>query len=297
MWQADRGQLSGPVVTDSGITVQQTDWNDLSQAVRDLVQARTGPVLAARTVSAGLNSQLAAALDTADGQLFIKGLRTDHPGVVRQRREAMINSHVLSLAPPLRWQAEGAGWNLLAFSYIRGARHADYTPGSADLPAVVQVINQLQQIPCPNLPVKRAEQRWAAYVGPGADLSLLAGTSLLHTDFNPLNVLMTADGAWIIDWAWPTRGAAFIDPACFLLRLMLSGHSAAQAEAWARQCGSWEKTPDAAINVFAVACARLYDEIAREDPQPWKKHFAAVAQDWGAYRLGKHNMRWATVGR
>jgi hypothetical protein len=192
---------------DSEITVQRTDWNDLSQAVRDLVQVRTGPVRAARTVSAGLNSQLnlAAVLDTANGPLFVKGLRTDHPGVVRQQREAMINPHVLSLAPPLRWKAEGAGWNLLAFTYIPGARHADYSPGSADLPAVVQVINRLQGIPCPDLPVKRAEQRWAAYVD-DTDLVLLTGATLLHTDFNPLNVLMTADGACVIDWAWPTRG-------------------------------------------------------------------------------------------
>jgi hypothetical protein len=71
-----------------------------------------------------------------------------------------------------------------------------------------------------------------------------------------------------IDWAWPTRGAAFIDPACFLLRLMLGGHTAAQAEAWARQCASWGNTPDKAINVFAVACTRLYDEIAGEDLSP-----------------------------
>ena len=38
------------------MTLQRSAWNDLSQAVRDLVQARTGPVLAARTISAGLNS-------------------------------------------------------------------------------------------------------------------------------------------------------------------------------------------------------------------------------------------------
>lgn len=92
------------------MTLQRSDWNDLSQAVRDLVQARTGPVLAARTVSGGLNSHLAAVLETIDGSLFVKGVRTDHPGVVRQHREAMINPHVLSLAPPLLWQAEGAGW-------------------------------------------------------------------------------------------------------------------------------------------------------------------------------------------
>lgn len=279
------------------MTLQRTDWNDLNQAVRDLVQARTGPVVGARTVSAGLNSHLAAVLETVDGPLFVKGMRTDHPGVVWQQREAMINPHVQSLAPQLRWQAEGAGWNLLAFTYIPGATHADYSPGSADVPIVVQVINRLQQIRCPDVPVKRAEQRWAAYVNDDTNLGLLAGTALLHTDFNPLNVLMTADGAWIIDWAWPTRGAAFIDPACFLLRLMLGGHTAAQAEAWAVQCTSWGKTPDHAINVFSIACARLYDEIARDDPQPWKKGFAAVAQDWAEYRRGKHSVRPAIVTR
>ena len=35
------------------MTLQRPDWEDVSQAVRDLVQARTGPVLAARTASAG----------------------------------------------------------------------------------------------------------------------------------------------------------------------------------------------------------------------------------------------------
>ena len=83
------------------MTLRRTDWNDLSQAVRDLVEARTGPVRAARTVAGGLNSQLAAVVDTENGPLFLKGLRTDHPGVVRQRREAMINPHVLSLTPQL----------------------------------------------------------------------------------------------------------------------------------------------------------------------------------------------------
>jgi hypothetical protein len=272
------------------MTLRRTDWNDLSQAVRDLVEARTGPVRAARTVTAGLNSQLAAVLDTENGPLFLKGLRTDHPGVARQRREAMINPYVLSLTPQLHWQAEGAGWNLLAFAYVPGARHADYSPEPADLPAVVRVINRLQQMRCPDLPMKRAGQRWAAYVDDDTDLALLAGTTLLHTDFNPLDVFMTADGTWIIDWAWPTRGAAFINPACFLLRLMLDGHTAPLAEAWAAQFTSWRTTPHEAINVFAVACARLYDEIARDDPQPWRKRFATVAQDWAEYRSGKHSV-------
>jgi hypothetical protein len=146
-------------------------------------------VLCARTVVAGLNSQLAVVLETAaGGQVFVKGLRSDYPGVVRQRREAMINPYVLPLAPRLRWQAEGAGWSLLGFDYLPHARHADYAPGSADLPAVVHALNQLQQIRCPDLPVKRVEQRWAAYLDDDAARCLLVGQTLLHTDFNPLNV-------------------------------------------------------------------------------------------------------------
>ncbi len=116
--------------------------------------------------------------------------------------------------------------------------------------------------------MKQAEQRWAAYLDNNAARGLLAGQTLLHTDFNPLNVLIGTGIAWIIDWAWPTRGAAFIDPACFLLRLMLGGHTAAQAETWAAQCDSWAAASERAIDAFAVACARLYAEIAREDPGP-----------------------------
>jgi hypothetical protein len=62
-------------------------------------------------------------------------------------------------------------------------------------------------------------------------------------DFNPLNVLITPARTWIVDWAWPTRGAAFIDPACFVLRLMAHSHTPASAERWARQCAGWTKPP------------------------------------------------------
>ena len=196
----------------------------------------------------------------------------------------MINPCVLPVAPRLRWQTEGAGWNLLTFNYVPGTRHANYAPRSADLPAVVRALNRLQQIPCPDLPVKRAEQRWAAYLDDNAARDLLAGQTLLHTDFNPLNVLIRDETAWIIDWAWPTRGAAFIDPACLLLRLMLDGHTAPQAESWAAQCDSWATASDKAIDAYALACARLYAEIAHENPQPWKQRFPAAAHEWARHR-------------
>ena len=272
--------------------MRHTDWGQLEESARLAIEARTGRVHTARTADAGLNSQLAAVLDTDAGTVFVKGLRVDHPGVVRQGREAMINPFVRSVAPRLLWHDQAAGWDLLAFEYVDGGRHADYSPGSPDLARVIDAMHRLAAIGCPDLPVKQARQRWAAYVDCEADLELLDGDALLHTDFNPLNILLGLDRAWILDWAWPTRGAAFIDAGCFLIRAMMAGHNASQAEALAAGCPGWQQAPSAAIDVFALASARLYGEIARNDPQPFKQRLAAVADEWLCHRLGASSARY-----
>ena len=158
--------------------VHHTDWDELEVPVRLAIEARAGRVHTARTARAGLNSQLAVVLDTDAGVVFIKGLRADHPGAVRQGREAMINPHVRAVAPRLLWHDQAAGWDVLVFEYIDGARHADYRPGSPNLPRVIDAMHQLAAISCPDLPVKQARQRWAAYVDREADLDLLDGGAL-----------------------------------------------------------------------------------------------------------------------
>ena len=87
-------------------------------------------------------------------------------------------------------------------------------------------------------------------------MDLLDGDALLHTDFNPLNILLGPARTWIIDWAWPTRGAAFIDAACFLIRAMAAGHRASQAEALAAPYQAGSMPRPAAIGVFALASTR-----------------------------------------
>ncbi len=67
---------------------------------------------------------------------------------------------------------------------------------------------------------------------------------------------------------------------------MAAGHSASQAEALASTCPGWQHAPSAAIDVFAFASARLYDEIARNDPQPFKQRLAAVVHEWASHRMG-----------
>jgi hypothetical protein len=231
-------------------------------------------------VSEGLNSEIAAVLHTSTDKVFVKGLRSDHPRVWTQQMEAMINPYVLQVSPRLLWHIETNGWNVLALEYVEG-QHADYSAGSDDLPKVAEAIRLLGEVTCPDLPLKRAEQRWAPYMD---DTSALQGEALLHTDFNPLNVLIN-DTACIIDWAWPTRGAAWIDPACFILRLMAAGHTPEEAEAWAQLTPSWGLTPEKDIDAFAEASVRVWVEIAQADPQPWKKRLAVVADQWMRYRL------------
>jgi hypothetical protein len=43
--------------------------------------------------------------------------------------------------------------------------------------------------------------------------------------------------------------------------------------------------------VFALASTRLYGEIARDDPQPFKQRLAAVAHEWACHRLGTSNSK------
>jgi hypothetical protein len=59
-------------------------------------------------------------------------------------------------------------------------------------------------------------------------------------------------------WAWPTRGAAWIDPACWLLRLMVGGHSAAEAEARGVRIHAYAAADPAHFDVFVRANVSMW---------------------------------------
>ena len=162
-------------------TLARIDWKDLPEDTRNAVEQHTGRVWSARTVSAGLNSAVAAVLTAERGAVFVKGLHRDCRRRWTQDMEAMINPHVAHLSPRLLWRVQGE-WDVLGFEAVDG-RHADYRPGSADLVHVAQTMAALGQIPCPDLPVKVAAHRWREYVAAPDELGWLAGDRLLHTDY------------------------------------------------------------------------------------------------------------------
>jgi hypothetical protein len=262
-------------------TRPRTDWDDLPGGVRDAVASETGPILRIHPISAGLNSSIAALLDTTGGTVFIKGLPSDHPRIATQRREAEINQHVAPIAARLLWQIDHDGWNVLGFEHLYG-RHADLSPGSADLPKLAAALTRLGQLGAPDLPLKRLEDRWAGLADDRA-LGLLAGGHVLHTDLNPHNILVD-EGARIVDWAWPTLGAAWIDPACAALWLIAEGHTPTAAEAWAGRIPSWATASRNAITAFIMANCRLWEQISHDDTQPWKHQLHAAARAWAQYR-------------
>ncbi|SDD24882.1 aminoglycoside phosphotransferase [Actinokineospora iranica] len=262
---------------------QRITWPNLPEALREDITARTGEILDARTVAKGMNSPLAMVLRTAAGTVFVKGIRNDHPGVISQEREALINPYVRAVSPALLWHIENtAGWNVLGFEHVEG-RHPDYAPGSPDLPAVLAAVDAVGALPCPDLPIKN-ENRWRPYLD-GDDPAPLTGSALLHTEYNPLNLLVTDGGAArIVDWAWPTRGASWIDPACLLIWFIVSGHCPDEAEAHVARTRAWATATPEALDLFALINLRLWGEIAHYSSQDWARRMSSAARRWAHAR-------------
>jgi len=262
-----------------------TEWEQLPDGTRDLIERQIGPVVKAEPVTAGHNHQLAAILHTNAGVVFIKGVQTSDRRSRRQTLEAAVAATVAATSPRLLWHLPDTGrWNMLAFEAVVGARHADLTPGAKDLDLVAEALHALgETVSPPSLVTDRIEQRWAEHADPD-EAQLLRGEHLLHTDLRPDNILVGSGRAWIVDWSWPTRGAAWIDPACLTLWLIAQGHGPADAQAWMRTVPTARSVPAIALDAFTTINAGLWSSIAKDDPQPWKTRLADASAEWVTHR-------------
>ena len=247
------------------------------------VEERTGALLKTEPVSQGFNSEIAARVFTDSGSFFVKGLRADHKRVWTQRREAEVNAFLHGIAPDLLWQIEEAGWVLLGFEHLNG-HHADYSADSPDLPKVADLLRRLGEVPCPEIELRRAEQRLEAYAANPADLEYFSGPALLHTDLNDYNVIV-GDSAHLVDWAWATRGATWLDAGYWVVWLMAAGgHEPESAEQWADRIPTWRTAPLRGVTAFALANANVWEEIGGDDPDPWTARMVTASRRWAKYR-------------
>jgi hypothetical protein len=119
--------------------------------------------------------------------------------------------------------------------------------------------------------------------------------------------LVSEHRVWLIDWAWPSLGAAWTDPACWVLRIMASGgHTPAQAEQQAARLPAFTDANPAHIDLFAAANVRLWDEIAHSSDSDWTggdgpgrprlaRLMTAQASLGAPASYGSHSGGWLTV--
>ncbi|MFI5911762.1 hypothetical protein [Dactylosporangium sp. NPDC051541] len=235
-------------------------------------------------VHTGRNSAVAARLTTTSGAVFCKALPADHRWVWTQTREAAIAPYLTGVAPRLIGRIETGGWDVLLFEALAD-HHADYQPGSADIPIIVTLLDAVAATPCPPIDLRDAAQRLQRYVSDPAELRYFTGTTLLHTDLNNANVIVGPDRARFVDWGWATRGAIWLDTAYWVIWLIAAGHSPAGAEACAAATAAWPMAPHPGLNAFASAQDRLWTEIAARSPADiWTSRLAVAAERWALYR-------------
>ncbi|NUT49572.1 MAG: phosphotransferase [Saccharothrix sp.] len=255
----------------------------------------------------GRNSELAVTLSTGSGRVFCKGITTDSPSAGTHRNEITVSPFLPErLAPRVLWSIESGGWLLLGFEHVSG-QHADLSPGSPDLPAVAEAVEDISRASPPPASVARrpmAEQ-WARAMDAetklpppdgadpwsvaNADLLVtwaarapahLDGPHLIHSDLNPTNFLVS-DRARVIDWAWWKTGAAWIDPAFLVIRLIAAGHDPDRAEKWARGFDGFAAAPADALTAFSASVIRLWERRfpttpATDAARTWARHRVAA---------------------
>ncbi|MFC5183585.1 phosphotransferase [Actinomadura harenae] len=267
----------------------RSDWADLPEDLRNQIEAETGRIGQIVPASTGNHADIASTVHTAAGRVFVKAARKladrDGPEVMSLRREAAINPAVREFAPRLRWQTETGGWLALGFDHIEG-RRADFTAGSPDLETLAKIVHALQDASCPQTPMLAAERRWQKYTDSPA---VFAGAALLHTDLNEDNLIIAEDGnAYVVDWAFVTRGAPWLELMMLMPWLIGAGHHPRDADAWASQFPAWAGAPPEALNAFTAGYAAHWSNAAQARPDEWVTRHAALIGTWAAYRLEEY---------
>ena len=256
---------------------------ELEHELRDLIAPYAGEIGEARPARRGFSADFTGVVETDRGTMFLKAVRADGREVESLHREMEINPYVREVAPALRWAGESDSWHALLFDYVH-AGTSSFLPASPDLPTIVRAVDSIGRIECPAVAEAWPETRWNRFTD-DLGVKLFAGGALLHTDINPSNILIQPDGvAWVVDWSWPTRGAAFIDAACLVIQLVASGHSSAQAEEWANGISAWRGADPAALDAFAAASVRMYRRAEERFPASWRTAMTEAVSAWADHR-------------
>ncbi|MER7184221.1 protein kinase [Streptomyces hyaluromycini] len=254
-------------------------------SILPLVEEHTGPVAGIHRTERGFSSDLTAVVDCAKGPFFVKAMR-NRPGGRRMSliRERRINAYLGRISPHLLWDVETEDWLVLGFELVDG-RSSNFAPDSPDLALVIDAIGEIGRLTLPRIAQDWTETRWDRFASDSSEAEQFRGDSLLYTDINPSNFIVVKQRVWAVDWAWPTRGAAFIDPALLVLQLVAAEHTPGSAEKWAERLPAWREAAPQAVDAFAAANLRMYRAAVDRKPDVnWLKAMVEACQAWVDHR-------------
>jgi hypothetical protein len=254
-----------------------------------------------------MNTDLAVRLDRVGGPpVFVKGVRGGGRRAMFLENEVASTAVAPGVAPAVLCRVERDDWLVVGFEHVSG-RRADLSPGSADLDLVGSTVDIIGGLAAKDVRPLRLRWRQAdswqivadkkPHLVAGWDVAamtrwselipeLVDGDRLLHTDLHADQFLIgDADRVRVIDWAFPAAGAAWVDTAFLVLRLIGAGHTPANAEHWAHARSSWRGIADRTVTAFAVYVAGLWSEFAAVGSQPGAEHRARLAREYAAWRL------------
>ena len=267
--------------------MSQHRWQELPHSVRDAIAHQAGEVHHVQPTESGSVAAFAATLTTDTGTYFCKGVITeDGPALRSVRTEARLNEALpAEIVPRLRWTIDDAGWTVLGFDHAAGW-HPDLSVDSPDLPAVAATLTTLTQVltPCPPVTVQPATARWKGWLDPHT----VDGNTLAHTDVTPKNFLIGVDRrVQVVDWSMPVRGAAWIDTARMIIRLIRAGHTPRKAEAWAATIPAYAIAAPDAIDAFAHGTANLAEQQRKRSHAEHVSQLAEAATAWARHRWAR----------
>ncbi|MFE0422330.1 aminoglycoside phosphotransferase [Streptomyces sp. NPDC058953] len=260
---------------------ERDGWDGLPPGLRAGIEERVGAVHDATVLRDGLDCRFAATVTTdPHGRLFLKGVPDDATDAAAALQyEALLNPTVVGVGPLLRYDLRAAGWHVLVFERVDG-RHADLGPGTRDLDAVRAVLTRMRALRVPpGITVPPLAARFTGFLGPG-DAERLAGETLLHTDTNPRSILVTdiTRRAYVVDWASPATGPAWVDAAYTAVRLMECDQPPGTALAWLATVPTWREADPGAVRTFVdTVCRHRTAALGERNAEPGNRRFQLLA--------------------
>ncbi|WLS43191.1 phosphotransferase [Micromonospora profundi] len=254
----------------------RSDWTALPESVTAGIAERVGGTFDVTPASSGDHAEIASTVTGPTGQVFVKAASGELS--VRSLRHELAVTRAIDRHPPaVLWHFEFDGWLVVGTEHLAGP-HPDLSPGSTDLNLLLAALTALQETPAPGetwfTPATRL-----GFAHPAMD-----GETLIHSDLNPANLILTPHGLRIVDWAWATKAAAWVELALLVPWLIGSGHNAEQAEQWLTQLPAWTATDRLVLDDFASRNATNWAAKSRRSTETWVHDLAMWTGEWADHR-------------